>query len=197
MKRFICILQILAILLGICLLPACSEADPNAEPDLSDPVKIAIEVADFGRIEAELYPHVAPITVDHITSLIEDGFYDNLIFHRIINGFMIQGGDPTGTGYGDPSQEKIKGEFSENGVTNNLKNERGVLAMARSDNSYDSATSQFFINLVHNTHLDGQYTTFGKVTSGMDVVDAIAAVDTDSSDRPLAPVVINSIIIVE
>lgn len=196
MKKLICILQTLAILLGIVMLPACSESDPDAAPDLSDPVKIVIDVANFGEIEAELYPNVAPITVEHITSLIEDGFYDNLTFHRIIDGFMIQGGDPAGTGRGDPSQEKIKGEFADNGVVNNLKNERGVIAMARSE-SNDSATSQFYINLVHNEHLDGKYATFGKVTSGMEVVDAIAKVEVGTNDFPLTPVVINSITIVE
>ncbi len=197
MKKFISLIQLLALLLGLLMLPACSEeTDPNAPPDLSDPVKIVIEISDFGAIEAELYPHVAPITVEHITALIEDGFYNNLTFHRIIDGFMIQGGDPTGTGYGDPSQEKIKGEFTDNGVVNNLPNDRGVLAMARS-NDNNSATSQFFINLVHNKHLDGSYTTFGKVTSGMEVVDAIAKVAVGANDLPLTPVVINSITIVE
>lgn len=181
------------MLFGIVMLPSCGD---STEPDLSDPVKIVIDVHDFGKIEAELYPNVAPETVAHITSLIEDGFYNNLTFHRIIDGFMIQGGDPTGTGCGDPSQEKIKGEFPDNGVENNLKNERGVIAMARG-NDNNSATSQFFINLVHNKRLDGAYATFGKVTSGMDVVDAIAKVETDSSDYPLTPVVINSITIVE
>lgn len=196
MKRIVSICSLIVLLLGVCLFSSCAD-DSDAVPDLSDPVKIVIDIADYGTIEAELYPHVAPITVYHITSLIEEGFYDNLTFHRVIKNFMIQGGDPTGTGIGDPSQETIKGEFSDNGVTNNLKNERGVLAMARSNNSYDSATSQFYINLVDNTHLDGAYATFGKVTSGMSVVDEIARVATDSNDHPLSPVVINSITIVE
>ena len=159
----------------------------------TDPVKITIEVANFGTIKAELYPEHAPITVAHIVSLINEGFYDGLIFHRIIDGFMIQGGDPTGTGFGSADQETIKGEFSANGVENNLKNTRGVIAMARKSYPNDSATSQFFINLVDNVHLDGQYATFGMVTEGMDVVDAIAKVETDSSDRPLTDVVITSI----
>lgn len=170
-------------------LPESSDA-----PEIgTDPVKITIEVADFGTIKAELYPEYAPITVAHLVSLISDGFYDGLIFHRIIDGFMIQGGDPTGTGFGEPGQTTIKGEFAVNGVENNLKDERGVLAMARKSYPYDSATSQFFINLVDNPGLDGQYATFGRVTEGMDVVDAIAKVETDGSDKPLTDVVITSI----
>ena len=159
----------------------------------ADPVKIVMEVENFGTIKAELYPAVAPITVAHIKSLIEAGFYDGLIFHRIISGFMIQGGDPTGTGFGSPDQETIKGEFAANGVENPLKNTRGVLAMARKSYPYDSATSQFFINTVDNPGLDGQYATFGMVTEGMDIVDAIAAVETDANDKPLTDVVIKSI----
>ncbi len=171
-------------------------ADPTTPEDPqigTDPVKITIEVANFGTIKAELYPEYAPITVAHIVSLINDGFYDGLIFHRIKDGFMIQGGDPTGTGFGSPDQETIKGEFAANGVNNELKNLRGVLAMARKSYPFDSATSQFFINLVDNPGLDGQYATFGMVTEGMDVVDAIAKVETNSSDKPLTDVVITSI----
>lgn len=199
MKKIISAIQLLAILLGILMLPACSEkVDPDTPPDLSDPIRIKIEVYEFGTIEAELYPHVAPITVEHISSLIEEGFYDNLTFHRIIDGFMIQGGSSTGSSDSDPSQKQIKGEFTSNGVVNNLKNERGVIAMARSKPN-DSATTQFFINLVHNEHLDGDYATFGKVTSGMDVVDEIAKVEVEPGDkaRPLTPVIITSITIVE
>lgn len=171
-----------------------TEPETPEDPQLgTDPVKITIEVADFGTIKAELYPQHAPITVAHIVSLINEGFYDGLIFHRIIDGFMIQGGDPTGTGYGSADQETIKGEFAANGVENNLKNLRGVIAMARKSYPYDSATSQFFINLKDNEGLDGQYATFGMVTEGMEVVDAIAKVETNSSDRPLTDVVITSI----
>jgi peptidyl-prolyl cis-trans isomerase B (cyclophilin B) len=167
---------------------------PEENPSVdADPVKIVMEVENFGTVKAELYPNVAPITVAHIKSLIEDGFYDGLIFHRVIEGFMIQGGDPTGTGLGEPGQETIKGEFAANGVDNPLKNTRGVLAMARKSYPYDSATSQFFINTVDNPGLDGQYATFGMVTEGMDVVDAIAAVETNASDKPLVDVVIKSI----
>ncbi len=168
----------------------------GALPDLSNPIHIAIEIAEYGTIEADLYPNVAPITVSHIVSLIEEGFYDNLTFHRVIANFVIQGGDPTGTGRGDSSQEKIKGEFSENGVVNNLSNTRGTLAMARTDQSMDSATSQFFINLADNTHLDGKYATFGMVTSGMEVADSISKISTDSQGFPEKTVVINSIRIV-
>ena len=170
--------------------------DPNTpnDPQIgTDPVKITIEVANFGTIKAELYPEIAPITVAHIVKLINSNFYDGLIFHRIKDGFMIQGGDPTGTGFGSPDQETIKGEFAANGVNNNLKNLRGVLAMARKSYPYDSATSQFFINLVDNPGLDGQYATFGMVTEGMEVVDAIAKVQTDANDKPLTDVVITSI----
>ena len=130
-----------------------------------------IDVKDYGTITAELYADTAPITVTNFVSLVNQGFYDGLTFHRIISGFMIQGGDPLGNGTGG-SENKIKGEFSANGVDNPLKHTRGVLSMARS-NAYNSASSQFFIMHADATHLDGQYATFGKVLSGMEVVDAI------------------------
>ena len=146
---------------------------------------VTIEMEDGGVIRAELYPDIAPITVDNFVSLAEKGFYDGLIFHRVISGFMIQGGDPTGTGMGGPGHT-IKGEFRANGVVNNIKHERGVLSMARSMMP-NSAGSQFFI--MHKTapHLDGQYAAFGRVIEGMDVVDRIASTRTDGSDRPIAP----------
>ncbi len=155
------------------------------------------EVKEFGTIKAELYPKVAPITVTHIVSLINDKFYDGLTFHRVMDDFMIQGGDPTGTGFGQAGQTTIKGEFTDNGVVNDLQNVRGVLAMARRNGEYDSATSQFFINTADNPHLDGQYATFGMVTEGMDVVDAISKVETDSSDKPLSAVVISTIRVIK
>ncbi len=124
-----------------------------------------------GIIKAELYPEIAPITVENFERLVEGGFYDGLTFHRIIAGFMIQGGDPLGNGMGG-SDEKIKGEFLANGVVNNLKHERGVLSMARSMNP-NSASSQFFIMHADAPHLDGQYAAFGKVTEGIEVVDKI------------------------
>ena len=134
------------------------------------------------KIKAELYPDIAPNTVNNFISLINKGFYDGLIFHRVIKNFMIQGGDPEGTGMGGPGYA-IKGEFSQNGFENNLKHERGVLSMARSFMP-DSAGSQFFIMHQDSPHLDGQYAGFGKVIEGMDVVDKIAESKTNRQDRP-------------
>ncbi|MNB67713.1 putative bifunctional phosphatase/peptidyl-prolyl cis-trans isomerase [compost metagenome] len=144
-----------------------------------------------GIIKAELYPEVAPNTVNNFISLINKGFYDGLIFHRVIPGFMIQGGDPEGTGTGGPGYS-IKGEFLANGFTNDLKHTRGVLSMARA-NDPDSAGSQFFIMTDAAESLDGSYAAFGKVTEGMDVVDAIAALERDSNDRPKEPPVIKKV----
>ena len=134
-------------------------------------MNIEIEMENGGIIKAELYPDVAPITVENFVSLIERNFFDGLIFHRVIPGFMIQGGDPKGNGTGG-SDETIKGEFSENGVENPLSHTRGAISMARSQD-YDSASSQFFIVQEDSTYLDGQYAAFGYVTEGMDVVDKI------------------------
>jgi peptidyl-prolyl cis-trans isomerase B (cyclophilin B) len=134
-------------------------------------------------IKLELRPDIAPISTDNFISLIQKKFYDGLIFHRVIPGFMIQGGCPQGTGTGGPGYQ-IKGEFRANGVENNLAHSRGVLSMARAMNP-DSAGSQFFIMHQDSPHLDGQYAAFGSVTEGMDVVDRIAATKTDRSDRPL------------
>lgn len=133
--------------------------------------EVLIEVENYGDIEVELYADEAPITVANFLSLVEDGFYNGLTFHRIIDGFMIQGGDPLGNGTGG-SSETIKGEFSLNGVNNSIEHERGVISMARSE-SYDSASSQFFIVQQDSPHLDGAYAAFGKVTKGMEVVDEI------------------------
>ena len=134
-------------------------------------------------IKAELYPETAPNTVANFVHLVESGFYDGLIFHRVIPRFMIQGGDPTGTGMGGPGW-RIKGEFARNGVKNDLKHTRGVLSMARSMHP-DSAGSQFFIMHEDAPHLDGQYAAFGKVIEGMDAVDAIANTETGAQDRPI------------
>jgi peptidyl-prolyl cis-trans isomerase B (cyclophilin B) len=139
-------------------------------------------------IKAELYPEIAPNTVNNFISLVNKGYYDGLTFHRVIYGFMIQGGCPDGTGCGGPGYS-IKGEFSSNGFENNLKHSEGVLSMARSMMP-DSAGSQFFIMHKAAPHLDGQYAAFGKVTEGMDVVNEIAEVDTDFADRPLDPQII-------
>lgn len=143
---------------------------------------VTIRMENGKEIKIELYPDVAPVTVENFVSLVKDGFYDGLIFHRVIPGFMIQGGCPQGTGMGGPGHT-IKGEFAANGVKNDLKHTRGVISMARSGNP-NSAGSQFFIMHADAPHLDGQYAAFGKVVEGMDVVDEIAAVPTDYSDRP-------------
>lgn len=144
---------------------------------------VTITMKDGGVMKLELYPDKAPITVDNFVKLANDHFYDNLIFHRVINGFMIQGGDPEGMGYGGPGYS-IKGEFSSNGVNNDLKHERGVISMARSQMP-DSAGSQFFIVHKDSLFLDGQYAAFGKVIEGIEVVDKIADVRTDFQDKPL------------
>ncbi|MBO4890881.1 MAG: peptidylprolyl isomerase [Lachnospiraceae bacterium] len=141
--------------------------------------------------KAELYPDIAPQSVNNFVSLIKKGFYDGLIFHRVIPGFMIQGGDPEGTGMGGPGYS-IKGEFASNGFKNDLKHTKGVLSMARSMVP-DSAGSQFFIMHETSPHLDGDYAAFGKITEGQDVVDAIATVDTDYSDRPRTPQVMKTV----
>ena len=141
--------------------------------------------------KAELYPDVAPNTVNNFVSLVKKGFYDGLIFHRIIAGFMIQGGDPDGTGMGGPGYS-IKGEFNYNGFDNSLKHSRGVLSMARAQHP-DSAGSQFFIMHANAPHLDGQYAAFGKLIEGEDVLDKIASVDTDYSDRPRKPQVMKTV----
>lgn len=151
-------------------------------------VNIVIDT-NMGEIKAELYPDVAPVTVKNFIDLIKKGFYNGLTFHRVIEGFMIQGGCPKGNGTGGPGY-CIKGEFWANGVKNDLKHERGVLSMARAMDP-DSAGSQFFIMHETSPHLDGQYAAFGKVTDGMNVVDKIATVRTDFNDRPLEKVVIN------
>ena len=143
---------------------------------------VIIEMENGGKIELELYPEHAPITVKNFEKLVSEGFYDGLTFHRIIPGFMIQGGDPLGNGMGG-SDEKIKGEFRSNGHKNPIKHERGVISMAR---AYDknSASSQFFIMHKDAPHLDGDYAAFGRVISGMETVDEIASIPTDYSDRP-------------
>ena len=143
---------------------------------------IKITVKNFGEMTAELYPEKAPQSVRNFISLANSGFYDGLIFHRVIPGFMIQGGDPDGRGTGGPGYS-IKGEFAANGVKNDISHVRGVLSMARAQ-PYDSAGSQFFIMHEDGTYLDGQYAAFGRVISGMDVVDAIAKTTTDSRDKP-------------
>ena len=207
MKKIVCIT--LALVMLCFALAACEEQrvtpkyeDIDRTPMASlDGVTTTTEQTDYVLIEVEghgtmlvrLYPDVAPETVKNFKKLVSEGFYDGLIFHRVIENFMIQGGDPEGTGYGG-SDTTIPGEFASNGFENNLKHTRGVLSMARS-NDPDSASSQFFI--CHKTsgvsHLDGKYASFGYVVYGLEVVDSIAEVKVNSSDKPKTPVVITSI----
>ncbi len=154
---------------------------------------IVIEMENGKEIEIELYPDIAPISCENFEKLVKDGFYDGLTFHRVISGFMIQGGCPKGNGTGGPGWH-IKGEFLANGVVNNLKHTRGVLSMARAQ-AFDSAGSQFFIMHEDAPYLDGQYAAFGKVISGMDVVDEIAGVATNYADMPVTPQIMKRVYI--
>lgn len=156
---------------------------------------VEITMENGGKIKIELDPTAAPITVENFEKLVRQGFYDGLTFHRIIPGFMIQGGDPEGTGMGGPGYG-IKGEFARNGVDNPIKHTRGVISMARSMMP-NSAGSQFFIMHEDAPHLDGSYAAFGRVVEGMEVVDEIAGVETDAGDRPLTPVVMKTVRIIE
>ena len=161
---------------------------------------VTITMADGAVMKGELYPEIAPITVENFEKLANSGFYNGLTFHRIIEGFMMQGGDPNGDGSGGSGQN-IKGEFLLNGVNNTLSHTRGAIAMARTENDYDSASSQFFIMQEDNTSLDGQYAVFGYVTSGMKVVDAVckAAEPTDDNGTisPAYQPVIESITVID
>ena len=187
--------KIIALLLGLMMLcslacakeatsaPAAEKTETKEETNVDKTHPIAtITMKDGGVIELELYPEIAPESVKNFISLANSGFYDGLIFHRVIAGFMIQGGDPDGRGTGGPGYS-IKGEFSANGVKNDLSHLRGVISMARAQ-AFDSAGSQFFICHADSQFLDGQYAAFGKVTSGLDVVDRIAKTTTDSRDKP-------------
>ncbi len=157
---------------------------------MSNPI-VTFEMENGDVIRAELYPEVAPNTVNNFISLVNKGFYDGLIFHRVIAGFMIQGGDPKGIGVGGPGYS-IRGEFSSNGFRNDLKHDRGVLSMARSM-APNSAGSQFFIMHKNSPHLDGQYAAFGRVIEGIEAVDRIASVRTDYNDRPRTPQVMKKV----
>ena len=157
---------------------------------MANPI-VTFEMENGGIIKAELYPEIAPNTVNNFISLVNAGYYNGIIFHRVIRGFMIQGGCPEGTGMGGPGY-CIKGEFAQNGFKNDLKHEPGVLSMARTMVP-DSAGSQFFIMHEDAPHLDHQYAAFGKVTEGMEIVDAIAKTKTDRSDRPREPQVIEKV----
>jgi len=169
-----------------------AEAEAGTEAEVSnDNAVVVITMKEYGEIEVELDREAAPITVDNFLRLVDEEFYDGLTFHRIILGFMIQGGDPDGTGSGGLSN-KIKGEFAKNGWENPISHVRGVISMARTDDP-NSASCQFFITNVDAVFLDGQYAAFGHVISGMENVDAISAVTTDANDRPTTPVIIEKI----
>ena len=181
MKKFLCVLLILALMMPVI---SCAD-DTSREP--TNFVKMTVSYTDGngkackGDIVIELDPEQAPITVANFQKLVSEGVYDGLTFHRVISGFMIQGGDPAGNGTG--GTDPIKGEFLANGVNNTLKHTRGVISMARAFDM-NSASSQFFIMHADAPHLDGQYAAFGKVVSGIEVVDEIASIPTDYSDRP-------------
>ena len=179
---------------------ATTAAPATADEATGEVIKAVIDVKDYGVIKLDLYPDVAPKTVANFKKLTESGFYDGLTFHRIMEGFMIQGGDPKGNGTGG-SNEEIFGEFTANGFTNNLSHTRGVISMARNSVSMDSASSQFFIVQQDSTFLDGQYASFGKVTEGMEVVDQITKdakpIDNNGTIPSAQQPVINSIAIEE
>ncbi len=179
MKKIIFIILILSVFLS-----SCKGNDSNI--DSGNPVAdiyVSIDGAEVGTISVELYPDTAKNTVDNFISLADKGFYDGLIFHRVISGFMIQGGDPLGNGTGGPDYS-IKGEFKSNGFENELSHERGVISMARGAD-FDSAGSQFFICHEDSAFLDGEYAAFGKTVSGEKVIDEIASVETGDMDRPI------------
>ncbi len=187
MKRILSLILLLATLSAFALaFTSCGEGPVHT---------VVMEVENYGKVTIELYEGYAPLTVQNFVSLVKKGFYDGLTFHRIINGFMIQGGDPNGDSSGD-GPNTVKGEFSSNGFDNPLKHERGVISMARS-NDKDSASCQFFI--VHQTSdnntqsLDGNYAAFGRVIEGMEIIDKIATVSVNMDDKPFTPVVIKSI----
>ncbi|MGM9951577.1 MAG: peptidylprolyl isomerase [Lysinibacillus sp.] len=191
-KRMYAVFSLLA-LVSIVLAGCGTSKDDNAAKETEKQVNYATEVkekpvvtitmANDEKIVIELDPSTAPNTVANFISLVEEGYYDGLIFHRVIPGFMIQGGDPAGNGSGGPDYT-IEGEFTSNGFENNLKHERGVISMARAQDP-DSAGSQFFIMVEESANLDGDYAAFGKVIEGMETVDAIVAVERDSRDKPL------------
>ncbi len=172
-----------------------TEEELMSEKTLEKGLYADITMENGGKITIKLMPEVAPKTVENFQKLASDAFYNGLIFHRVIDGFMIQGGDPSGTGMGG-AEETIVGEFSANGIENNLSHKRGVISMARS-REMDSASSQFFIVHKDSPHLDGQYAAFGEVVSGMDVVDAIATTETGMADKPVADQVMKTVEVYE
>jgi len=183
-----------SLLAGTLALVGCSSNETVVDEVRTPPKELPVATIvfkDFGTVEAELYPHVAPNTVANFISLANSGFYDGLTFHRIIKDFMIQGGDPDGSGMGGPGYS-IKGEFNKNKFKNDLSHTEGILSMARGQHK-DSAGSQFFIVTKDAPHLDGQYAAFGKVISGMDIVHKIENVETGNNDAPIEKVIIESI----
>lgn len=191
--------KIFSVILVVCLLICGCSKDTSKGTIEKISYEETNEITNYVKLETtkgiilvELYPDVAPITVENFQNLVNEKFYDGLIFHRVIKDFMIQGGDPEGTGLGG-SSKTIKGEFKNNGVNNNLSHTRGVISMARNSISMDSASSQFFIVQKDSTYLDGDYAAFGKVIAGMDVVDKIANVNVDSNDKPTSIQKIKSI----
>ena len=203
MKKYISLA--LCLVMALTLFAGCKKSDDPADDkkedkkDAVDPTTVetmtaTIKVKDMGEIKLELYPSKAPQTVANFAELARDGKYDGLIFHRVISGFMIQGGDPEGTGLGGPGYT-IKGEFTNNGFENDIEHVRGTLSMARKSKPNDSAGSQFFIVHQDSPHLNGDYAAFGKVTEGMDIVDAIAAVEVDADKKPTTDIIIETITI--
>lgn len=182
--NIVLILGVVLILFIILLLNTLVN-DKNTKKELANLLKgkhyALITVKDYGNIKLELDADIAPITVTNFINLVEDKFYDGITFHRIMEGFMVQGGDPEGTGYGG-SSKTIKGEFKANGVENNISHVRGVISMARNDSSYNSASSQFFIVHEDSTFLDGNYAAFGKVLEGMEVVDELVKVKVEDDN---------------
>ncbi len=189
--------KILLVLVLALILTGCSQTSStnSTNEDETEVVKAVMEVDGGKKVEMELYPDIAPKTVENFVKLANSGFYDGLTFHRVIPDFMIQGGDPTATGMGG-SEETVVGEFESNGYENDLSHERGVISMARSQDP-NSASSQFFIVVEDSPYLDGDYAAFGRVTSGMEYVDEIAQTPTDESDKPLEDQVIEKIYIEE
>lgn len=202
MKRIMSIFLCVVMMLCACACDVVKTGDESettqikndelATTQLTSEITATIKVKGYGDIVLELYPNDAPNTVANFVSLAREGFYDGRIFHRVIKNFMIQGGSSDGLGF-EGSGKEIKGEFSANGFENNIKHKRGVISMARTMMSYDSASSQFFIMHETNSDLDGDYAAFGKVISGMEIVDKIAEVATNSDDKPLEDVVIETI----
>lgn len=199
MKKLISLSLAVLMIFGVFAFAGCTSDEPTNNNESESEVEYTtdnpvatIKVKDYGTITVELYYDKAPNTVENFISLANKGFYDGLTFHRIISGFMIQGGCPDGNGTGDAGYS-IAGEFDVNGFKNDIAHTRGVISMARGGYSYDSAGSQFFIMHQDAPHLDGQYAAFGMVLDGIDVVDEIASVETGAQDKPLDDVIIESV----